>query len=48
MVRSLGNDVRRLVRRKIGRLELRELASGSFISVSREELWSYIKNGKIV
>ncbi len=48
MVRSLENDVRRLVRRKIGRLELRELPSGSFISVSKEELWSYIKNGKIV
>ncbi|HQA53995.1 MAG TPA: pseudouridine synthase [Synergistaceae bacterium] len=48
MVRALGNDVRRLIRRKIGKLELRELESGSFISVGREELWSYIRNGKIV
>ncbi|MDD4159574.1 MAG: pseudouridine synthase [Synergistaceae bacterium] len=48
MVRSLDNDVRRLIRRKIGSLELRELTSGSNISVTREELWSYIKNGKIV
>ncbi len=48
MARSLGNDVRRLIRRRIGKLELRELSPGSFLSVSREELWSYIKNGKIV
>ena len=48
MVRSLGNDVRRLIRRRIGKLELRELTTGSYISVSIEELWSYIKDGKIV
>lgn len=48
MVRSLGNDVRRLIRRKIGRLEIRDLSVGSYISASREELWSYIKDGKIV
>lgn len=48
MVRTLGNDVRHLVRRRIGRLELRELQPGEFIKVSRDELWKYIKNGKIV
>ncbi len=48
MARSLGNDVRRLIRRRIGKLELRELTAGSYISVSMEELWSYIKDGKIV
>lgn len=48
MARSLGNDVRKLIRRKIGKLEIKELASGCFISVSMDELWSYIKNGKIV
>ena len=48
MARSLGNDVRRLIRRRIGMLELKELKSGSFLSVTREEIWSYIKSGKIV
>lgn len=48
MARSLENDVRRLIRRRIGSLELRELSTGNYISVSREELWSYIKDGKIV
>ena len=48
MARALDNDVRRLLRRKIGKLELRNLAAGEFISVSKEELWSYIRNGKIV
>jgi pseudouridine synthase len=48
MVRSLDNDVRSLVRRKIGKLELRKLKAGEWISVGKEELWSYIRNGKIV
>lgn len=48
MARELGNDVRRLMRRRIGRLELRELPAGEFISVSKEELWHFIRKGKIV
>lgn len=48
MARELGNDVRRLMRRRIGRLELRWLPAGEFLSVSKEELWRFIKNGKIV
>lgn len=48
MARELGNDVRRLMRRKIGKLELRCLTVGEFVSVSRDELWYFIKNGKIV
>lgn len=48
MARALENDVRKLIRRKIGNLELRELSPGSFLEVSKEELWSYIKSGKIV
>lgn len=48
MARALGNDVRRLKRRKIGKLELRYLPSGEFISVSKEELWRFIRDGKIV
>ncbi|NLX84020.1 MAG: rRNA pseudouridine synthase [Synergistaceae bacterium] len=48
MARALGTDVRRLIRRRIGMLELKELISGSYISVTKEEIWSYIKDGKIV
>lgn len=48
MARALGNDVRRLLRRKIGKLELRHMAPGEMLSVSKEELWRYIKEGKIV
>lgn len=48
MARALGNDVRRLLRRKIGKLELRRLAPGDILSVSKEELWRYIRDGKIV
>ncbi len=48
MARALDNDVRKLMRRRIGKLELKELKSGEFISVSKEELWEYIKNGKTV
>lgn len=48
MARELGNDVRRLMRRRIGKLELRALPAGEFISVSKEELWRFIKKGKIV
>lgn len=45
MARALDNDVRRLMRRKIGKLELKDLKAGEFMSVSKEELWAYIKNG---
>lgn len=48
MARALGNDVRRLLRRKIGKLELRRLVPGEFLSVPKEELWRYIRDGKIV
>lgn len=48
MARELGNDVRRLMRRKIGELELRNLEAGEFISVSKDELWRFIRKGKIV
>lgn len=48
MARALGNDVRRLRRRKIGKLELRDLPAGEFIRVSKEELWRFIRGGKIV
>ena len=48
MARALGNDVRRLLRRKIGKLTLKTLPAGEFISVDRETLWRYIKEGKNV
>lgn len=48
MARELGNDVRRLMRRKIGELELRNLKIGEFLSVSKDELWHFIRKGKIV
>lgn len=46
MVRTLGNDVRHLIRRKIGKLVLSELQPGEYVSVSKEKLFDYIKNGK--
>lgn len=48
MARALDNDVRSLRRRKIGKLTLKELEPGKFVSVSRDELWSYIKEGHTV
>lgn len=48
MARSLDNDVRKLIRTKIGKLELKKLLPGEFISVSKDELWQYINKGKIV
>lgn len=48
MARALGNDVRRLLRRKIGGLELRNLPPGEFIMVGKEQLWCFIRQGEIV
>ena len=48
MARALDNDVRKLMRRRIGKLELRNLKSGEYLSVSKDDLWAYIKNGKII
>lgn len=48
MVRTLGNDVRHLIRRKIGKLVLNDLQPGEYISVSKEKLLDYIKNGKVI
>ncbi|MDO5115899.1 MAG: pseudouridine synthase [Synergistaceae bacterium] len=48
MARALDNDVRRLFRRKIGNLTLKELPTGEFISVDRDTLWRYIREGKSV
>ncbi|MEG1501784.1 MAG: pseudouridine synthase [Synergistaceae bacterium] len=45
MVRELDNDVRTLERKKIGKLELRLLKRGEYISVSKEELWKHITIG---
>ena len=48
MARALDNDVRTLRRRKIGKLTLQDLRPGEFISVDRDTLWDYIKNGHTV
>jgi len=48
MVRTLGNDVRHLIRRKIGKLVLKDLQPGEYVSVSKEKLLDYIKNGKVI
>lgn len=48
MARALNNDVRRLTRRKLGKLELRNLHCGEYISVSKEQLWRFIRDGGIV
>ena len=48
MARAFDYDVRKLMRRKIGKLELRDLPSGEFINVTKDDLWNYIDEGKIV
>ncbi|MDL2298951.1 rRNA pseudouridine synthase [Synergistaceae bacterium OttesenSCG-928-D05] len=48
MARALDNDVRSLLRRRIGKLELRDLPAGEFVSVSKEDLWRYIREGFLV
>lgn len=48
MVRVFNNSVRRLKRIKLGKLELRRLPSGEYISVSKEQLWRFIVDGEIV
>ena len=48
MARAFDNDVRKLMRRKIGKLELRDLPSGELINVTKDDLWNYIDEGKIV
>lgn len=48
MARALDNDVRHLMRRRIGKLTLRDLPVGEYIEVDRDTLWRYIKNGKTV
>ncbi|MCE5201932.1 MAG: rRNA pseudouridine synthase [Synergistaceae bacterium] len=45
MARALGNDVRNLMRRRIGKLELKKLPAGEYISVSKEDIWRYINDG---
>ena len=48
MARALGNDVRRLTRRKTGKPTPKTLPAGEFIQVDRETLWRYIKEGQTV
>ncbi|MCF0247845.1 MAG: rRNA pseudouridine synthase [Synergistes sp.] len=45
MARALDNDVRRLFRRRVGKLTLKNLPAGEFIIVNRDTLWKYIKDG---
>lgn len=48
MARALDNDVRRLYRRKIGRLTLKALPAGEFVKTDKETLWHYIRDGKTI
>ena len=46
MARALGNDVRRLLRRKIGRLTLKNSAAGEFISVDPRNALAVYQRGE--
>lgn len=48
MASSFSLSVRILFRRKIGRMELRELRSGEFRSIGLQDMWRAIRQGGIV
>lgn len=48
MVRALENRVEKLERVKIGKLKLRDLPQGEFISFTKDKLWSMIKDGGVI
>lgn len=48
MARALDNDVRKLFRRKIGRLALKDLPAGEFVEATKDQLWRYVRNGYTV
>jgi 23S rRNA pseudouridine2605 synthase len=45
MAQSLGFEVEVLVRKRIGKMELKELPAGKFVEMSRGELWNAIRSG---
>lgn len=45
MAQSLGFEVEVLVRKRIGKMELKELPAGMFVEMSRGELWNAIRSG---
>jgi 23S rRNA pseudouridine2605 synthase len=45
MAQSLGFEVEVLVRKRIGKMELKELPAGKFLEMSRGELWKAIRSG---
>jgi len=44
MAQSLGFEVEVLVRKRIGKMELKELPAGQFVEMSRGELWNAIRS----
>ena len=45
MAETFGYSVEMLIRRRIGKMELRDLPSGSFREMSRHSLWRAIRSG---
>ena len=48
MVAEIGCDVDELIRRRIGKMVLRDLQPGRFVEMSRGALWRAIRNGGFV
>lgn len=48
MAQSLGFEVEMLVRKRIGKMELKDLPAGSFLEMSRAEMWKAIRSGGLL
>lgn len=48
MARALGFEVESLIRKRIGKMELKNLPSGKFAEISRAELWRAVRSGGFV
>lgn len=45
MAQSLGFEIEVLIRKRIGKMELKDLSTGSFQEMSRGEIWKAIRSG---
>ena len=48
MARALDFEVEVLIRKRIGKMELKNLPSGKFVEMTRGELWRAVRSGGIV
>lgn len=48
MARALGFEVEVLIRKRIGKMELKNLSPGKFVEMSRGELWKAVRSGGVV